>query len=754
MKYWSVILIFVNSAAKAITYVSNPSDSVAPIYYRPLPSSALNLLTGRSTVYLPFGFEIHGGALPYTSQAPAGNNVFHKLADLRIVVSSGIPTKIVSLTPFFEYPLIAGADENTWRPTMLGTGIRIVKKVNESSNWWFKVYFVGMPDNFYFQFKASNGRLYYTVDRGWKTELHYTSSGKLTWIKDRHLNLTDLDYSNGKVRYIHSMGKTYTFNYSASNNLISIVSGCGPIVTINYAATNGIVDNYYYDPTRQGIKFTLNADNSVRKLFRALNGVTQIGNTVRFNYKNSSQVVLINYRGGHRYDFNSSSARKQLVRVTGPNYSLVYTYGDLSNYLASSVSLHVNPSTDVTPKPSDYLASLLWTVDYGNLQQVSVGGVPESSYTYNALGQVISVTTPEGGVSLSYSGAASQLAGILSGPHSIGISRDLSGYISAITVDNVSRYSATNGTASHNIGLPTSYVEDGVSMGVTYATGPSGFAGTPIAWGDGRGNAHNITIASSATENVFTEIQSFRSGESPITTTTKEDCRVVAEDLLDNDGEFVKEQSNSLGYQQTVSYSYPDSTKTDFTRAVGYGRGSSFSYRLRLGGVIPIIRSEFLTDTTNDNLTAPTCDASQGAGPDNLGADGEPSARLEDGTEGCGQDLIGCGGVCRTSCGIPCGNGTCDAGEDCVSCSLDCGACGGFCGDNICNGAETLASCCADCARCGDGICSACDGENTATCSPDCGGGSCGAVCTPGVTTCPTSCNTCCSGTCQPVCAN
>jgi hypothetical protein len=103
-----------------------------------------------------------------------------------------------------------------------------------------------------------------------------------------------------------------------------------------------------------------------------------------------------------------------------------------------------------------------------------------------------------------------------------------------------------------------------------------------------------------------------------------------------------------------------------------------------------------------------------------------------------------------------CGNGTCDAGEDSVSCPLDChcgdGTCdvaGGedasncpadcYCGDNICDPSETGATCPSDC-PCGDGTCDVGAGEDASNCPADC---TCGdGICDPSesTATCPVDC--------------
>jgi hypothetical protein len=48
--------------------------------------------------------------------------------------------------------------------------------------------------------------------------------------------------------------------------------------------------------------------------------------------------------------------------------------------------------------------------------------------------------------------------------------------------------------------------------------------------------------------------------------------------------------------------------------------------------------------------------------------------------------------------GPSCGNGSCETGEDCSSCSSDCGSC---CGNGACGTGEDCSSCSADCGSCG-----------------------------------------------------
>jgi plastocyanin len=76
-------------------------------------------------------------------------------------------------------------------------------------------------------------------------------------------------------------------------------------------------------------------------------------------------------------------------------------------------------------------------------------------------------------------------------------------------------------------------------------------------------------------------------------------------------------------------------------------------------------------------------------------------------------------------CAFVCGDGTCDAGESCDSCSEDCGACS-TCGDGVCDPDEHCAGCATDCGACEGSCCEAhdgpgCDDDSVALCVCDIG---------------------------------
>ena len=80
---------------------------------------------------------------------------------------------------------------------------------------------------------------------------------------------------------------------------------------------------------------------------------------------------------------------------------------------------------------------------------------------------------------------------------------------------------------------------------------------------------------------------------------------------------------------------------------------------------------------------------------------------------------------CPSDCQGYCGNGKCEAGENCVACPGDCPC---TCGDGQCTAGETCLSCPADCGGscCGNGTCEDALGEDCNSCLDDCG--DCGPV--------------------------
>ena len=149
---------------------------------------------------------------------------------------------------------------------------------------------------------------------------------------------------------------------------------------------------------------------------------------------------------------------------------------------------------------------------------------------------------------------------------------------------------------------------------------------------------------------------------------------------------------------------------------------------------------------------------------------GPADAASEDGgrEDGAAVDASGGadGSASRADCGAcaQCGDGRCEAPEDCASCPADCGACGPGCGDGRCEAPEGCASCPADCGACppADGCtdvqrancngvgCDCRDGVCRGGFCGECGDGGCAG--SEDCTSCPADCGACppppCGGPC------
>ncbi|WP_081865631.1 SdrD B-like domain-containing protein [Chondromyces apiculatus] len=144
-----------------------------------------------------------------------------------------------------------------------------------------------------------------------------------------------------------------------------------------------------------------------------------------------------------------------------------------------------------------------------------------------------------------------------------------------------------------------------------------------------------------------------------------------------------------------------------------------------------------------------------GTGVDFLDADFGYQTSCGNGECQAGEDHLSC----AIDCGPPpavCGNESCELGEDCSSCSADCGSCPPVCGNGSCESGENCATCADDCGSCpvvcGNGSCEA--GESCSSCSADCG--SCPPVCGNGSCEAGEDCNGCAAdcGACPAVCGN
>ena len=227
--------------------------------------------------------------------------------------------------------------------------------------------------------------------------------------------------------------------------------------------------------------------------------------------------------------------------------------------------------------------------------------------------------------------------------------------------------------------------------------------------------------------------------------------------------------------RQAIRDGAVDLGATGFDTVYGHGRIDAVNSLALLGpGCTTNADCDDADACTTDVCTAGSCSNTP------INCDDGDACTIDSCSSGvCFHDPVNCndGDACTTdSCdplsgcvndpiSLCCGNGTCENGEDCNTCSADCfSGGGGFCGDGICSGgAEDCFTCPSDCrcsgrncnnACCGDGLCA---GENVNQCAVDCdpafvppsGGSCCGdAICegSEDVNNCAIDCDTSCSG--------
>jgi hypothetical protein len=164
------------------------------------------------------------------------------------------------------------------------------------------------------------------------------------------------------------------------------------------------------------------------------------------------------------------------------------------------------------------------------------------------------------------------------------------------------------------------------------------------------------------------------------------------------------------------------------------------------------------TSLLPDNMEGPGDDTEsppETTTPPDIPGEAVPVLSCGDGTCDGGEDCLTCPDDCG-ECPPFCGNGTCDEGEDCSTCPGDCGECPPGCGDGQCIGNESCSSCPDDCGvcppECGDGqcngeeTCSTCPGD-CGQCPPGCGDGQC--IGNESCSSCPDDC-----GVCPPECGD
>lgn len=243
----------------------------------------------------------------------------------------------------------------------------------------------------------------------------YNTNGYLATTTDP-LGLTvsyGYDTNNNLVQVTDALGGKTAYTYDSNHHLLTLTDPLGnTVVTNTYDSSNRVVKQV--DATGSAITFTYNTGNTVVTDARG-NATTY---TFDFFYHQISVTNALGIVTDYAYDNNG-----RITSVTdGDGDTTISNYDTQGNILsvvdAVGVSL-ANPVGRTTSFTYDTQNKLLTRTDannhtatysydtHGNVVSVTdaFGGV--TSYTYNAFGEVTSVTNPDGGrhtLSYSYDG--------------------------------------------------------------------------------------------------------------------------------------------------------------------------------------------------------------------------------------------------------------------------------------------------------------------------------------------------------------
>jgi RHS repeat-associated protein len=235
----------------------------------------------------------------------------------------------------------------------------------------------------------------------------YDSNGNLTKITDNAGKESNFTYNSlGQVLTItNPLNKTTTFAYNTNHEVASITDPNSKVTAYGYDSLGRV--SSITDPKNNQTTFTYDDQDRLKTATNAQNHVTT------YNYDNNGNVTSVtnprNFQSVYTYDDKNrlTQARNpeyryttyaydtadNLVKVTDPKQQdTVYTY-DAANRL-----------TKVTQKDSSGSVAAEYTNTYDVVNRLlSVSdGTDTWSYTYDLLGRLDTVTTPQGSLDYDY----------------------------------------------------------------------------------------------------------------------------------------------------------------------------------------------------------------------------------------------------------------------------------------------------------------------------------------------------------------
>ena len=243
--------------------------------------------------------------------------------------------------------------------------------------------------------------------QGGMTSYSYDPKGNLTSIIDANGQTTNYAYDtqNRLISETDPLGNTIRYSYDTKGNLISKTDANGQVISFTYDSLNRLTRKTYPDGgfesfTYDGNGRILSANNqaiSYTFSYDAAGRITQVtdsrGYTVRYKYDQAGNRVQLTYPDGGSvgYSYDQANRLSSMTDWVGRNTTFSYDNAgrriglNLPNGTKASYSYdQASRLTDLTHKTGS-------------------GSILESfSYTYNPIGNRLSVTRPEEKLSYTY----------------------------------------------------------------------------------------------------------------------------------------------------------------------------------------------------------------------------------------------------------------------------------------------------------------------------------------------------------------
>ncbi|MBM4460396.1 MAG: DUF11 domain-containing protein [Chloroflexi bacterium] len=246
---------------------------------------------------------------------------------------------------------------------------------------------------------------------------------RLDWLRDARGNLTDFIYNSaGNVTAItYPDGRLETFSYDSTGNLVNAANRRGQAVTFSYNALGQITRKVY--PDGRTVDYTYDAQGNL------LSAADSATGAITMQYDARNFLTRIGYPGGQWFTFEYNDAGLRTRCTSHDGYTLNYYYdaagrparltdgvgAEIIRYAYDSVgrlSKETKGNGTYTTYAYDAASQLLHMVNYapdGAVQSrfdytYDINGNRTSmttlagttSYQYDAIGQLVDVTYPNG----------------------------------------------------------------------------------------------------------------------------------------------------------------------------------------------------------------------------------------------------------------------------------------------------------------------------------------------------------------------